>query len=161
MIVPAGILIARRIEQRPKSKKQRRLSALVMPLAASAFVSLAVSWADCKFANTARLGATKICEQYSNRKRTVWFQGHWGYQYYMEQLGAKAIDAKQSKITEGDIIAVPTTNTNIFPMPAEWIRFREAIDIPLAGWLATMNLYTGAGFYAACFWAPSICTRRC
>ena len=80
MIVPAGIFIARKIEQQPEPKRQRRFFTSFLPLAASAFVSLAVTWADTTFANVARLGATTICEQYNDNKRIIWFQGHWGYQ---------------------------------------------------------------------------------
>jgi 4-amino-4-deoxy-L-arabinose transferase-like glycosyltransferase len=151
MIVPAGILIARRTEQRQLPEKQRRFSASVVPLVASALVSLVVTWADFKLANTARQGATKICERYKDRKMPIWFQGHWGYQYYMEQLGAKAIDITHIQCTQGDIIALPTINTSIHRMPYERISFREAIYIPSTSWLSTMNPDIGAGFYSSYF----------
>lgn len=153
MIVPAGILIARGIEDRVRPKKHARLRYITLPLLASTVVSLAVTWADGKFADTARAGAVEIHERYKHANTTIWFLGHWGFQYYMEQLGARPVDVTASTFARGDIIAAPTTNTNVYALPREWSRFREAIEIPSSYWLATMNQYIGAGFYAD-VWGP-------
>lgn len=147
MIVPAGILIARRLERRVTPGRAGGLPATLMPLAAAATLSLAVTWADVRFAETGRAGARMIHEKYAASSDTVWFQGHWGFQYYMQQLGAKAVDVENLRFAPGDIVAVPTTNTNVHRMTPQWIGL-EAIDIPVCGWLATMNPGVGAGFYS-------------
>ena len=61
-----------------------------------------------------------ICKKYGNENHNIWFQGHWGYQYYMEQYGAHPIDATQRQFKQGDIIADPTTNTNVRIIPKTW-----------------------------------------
>jgi hypothetical protein len=68
----------------------------------------------------------------------------------MQQLGAKPIERK-SGFAPGDVIALPTTNTGRFVMPAEWTVTSGVIDVPSSRWLATMNLDVGAGFYADAF----------
>jgi hypothetical protein len=150
MVVPAGILVARRLELRATRIGSISMPFRVMPLAAAAIVSLAVVWADYRFAETARTGAALIHDTYSSAAHTTWFQGHWGFQYYMQQLGAKPVERK-SEYTPGDVIAIPTTNTGRFMMPAEWAVASGAISVPSSRWLATMNGEVGAGFYADAF----------
>jgi len=148
LIVPAGILIARRLEM--PAARQRRSSAwaTVLPLVASASVALAVTWADSRFADASRAAAAAIHEKYPPPTRTTWFQGHWGFQYYMQQAGAKSLDLRQLTVVPGDMVVIPAMNTNLYEIPAEVVAVRETIDIPLPAWLATMNEDTGAGFYA-------------
>lgn len=148
MLVPAGILIARRLESRARASRRKRPVTLI-PLGAAMIVSLAVTYADCRFANTARVAAATIREKYPNAR--VSFQGHWGFQYYMEQLGMKAVDVQHPELATGDIVVVPTTNTNIYPMPRDWTKVRDTVTVPSSGWLATMNSHVGAGFYADVF----------
>lgn len=147
MIVPAGILIARRLEQRVTTERTGRLPATLVPLAAAASLSLAVAWADLRFAETGRTGAQMIYEKYSESARVAWFQGHWGFQYYMQRLGAKALDLKKLGFAPGDIVVVPTTSSNVHGMAPQWSAL-EAVDVPTCGWLATVNLGVGAGFYS-------------
>jgi hypothetical protein len=90
--------------------------------------------------------------------RRIWFEGHWGFQYYMEQRGAKPlylnrsiVDASSASpwaLAPGDVIVIPGTNTNITPIPNDWYTFRKFVYLPSTGWLATMNIPTGAGFYS-------------
>lgn len=153
MIIPAGILIVRQLDRQPQPKRRKRIPAVVLPLLGAAVVSIAVLWADSSLAESARKGAAAIRATYPGDNRTVWFQGHWGFQYYMEQLGAKAMDVTHWSFATGDVVAIPTTNTNTYAMPKEWVAVREMIDIPSSGWIATMNPYVGAGFYAD-IWGP-------
>jgi len=146
MTIPAGIVIARRLELRASPTADKMLPATVVPLLAGLALSFAVAWADTTFADTARKGAIGIHEYYS-AGRTVWFQGHWGFQYYMEQMGGKPADIKEPVATIGDVMAVPTTNTNVFALPSDWPA-RKVFDVPSTGWITTMNYQLGAGFYA-------------
>jgi hypothetical protein len=150
LVVPAGLLMARRIEHRTAPGGSPWRSAAV-PLAAVALLSVAVTWADSRLAETARAGAKAVLDAYPPKDRTVWFQGHWGFQYYMEALGAKALDIGKSHLTPGDLVILPTTNTNLYPPPANLTVTLGSIDIESSRWLSTMSLLTGAGFYADIF----------
>jgi len=146
LTIPSGILIVRRLEQAPRTVRSATLPWTIAPLAASLALSLAVAWADTAFAQAGRTAAGIIHDSYDKRQ-TVWFQGHWGFQYYMEEIGAKPIDFRHFRPAEHDIIAVPTNNTNLFPLPGAWPR-KQTFDIPSSSWLSTMNFEVGAGFYA-------------
>jgi 4-amino-4-deoxy-L-arabinose transferase-like glycosyltransferase len=147
MVVPAGILIARRLEAVAPLRRRGRLPATVIPLVAAAVLSNAVTWADSAFADVARAGAQAVHDKYPGSPRPLLFEGHWGFQYYMEQLGGKAVDVAATQVAAGDRIVIPSTNTNIQRLP-EWIRPREVIELPTTRWLSTMNGGVGAGFYA-------------
>ena len=134
----------------PDRAAPRRLPLAILPLAAAAVLSLSVAWADCRLANAGRTGARLIHEKYGLGSNTVWFQGHWGFQYYMQQLRAKPLDVANLRLTANDVVAVPTTNTNVYPMAAQWV-VRDVFEVPSGGWLATMNPGIGAGFYADVF----------
>jgi 4-amino-4-deoxy-L-arabinose transferase-like glycosyltransferase len=146
MVVPAGILVARRLEVLAPPR-QGRLPATLIPLAMAAALSLAVTWADSAFADVARAGATEVHSRYASRLNPLLFEGHWGFQYYMEQSGAKAVDVKTTQVAAGDRIVIPTTNTNIIALP-DWIKPSDVIELPTTRWLSTMNSGVGAGFYA-------------
>jgi len=147
MVVPAGILIARRLDAMAQPGRRGLLPAAVVPLAAAAVLSVTVTWADSAFADVARAGATEVHTRYGRRQRPLLFEGHWGFQYYMEQSGGKAIDYATAQVAPGDLIVIPTTNTNIEPLP-DWVLPRDAIAFPTTSWLSTMNSGVGAGFYA-------------
>jgi 4-amino-4-deoxy-L-arabinose transferase-like glycosyltransferase len=152
MVVPAGILLARALAQRSAPYPAGGLPATLWPLSAAAALSLAVAWADAGLAETARTGARLIQEKHAASANNAWFQGHWGFQYYMQQRGARPVDVRNLRFAPGDIVAVPATNPEAIAMGPQWSAL-EPIDVPMCGWLATMNRGVGAGFYAD-QWGP-------
>jgi hypothetical protein len=48
--------------------------------------------------------------------RSVLFAGHWGFQYYMEELGALPMDLREQPLQTGDMLVLPNKNTGI-PLP--------------------------------------------
>lgn len=149
LVPAAGILLARWIEQRGKSKKSTGTRSLAVGITAAALIAIGVAWADMRLADSARRAAKEIHAKYGGRDSRLWFEGHWGFQYYMEALGAMPIDQKNSRFVPGDIIVVPENNTNISPPPKEWTRAVETLEIPASRWIATMNY--GAGMYSDAF----------
>ncbi len=113
----------------------------------AALVSLLVTTADYKFANTARLASSYFQKRFQTEPGTVWFEGHWGFQYYMEQWRAKPVEQNARGIVPGDLVIIPVNNTNIseiLPVPTgrtEQVNFRQFL-------FATMSEETGAGFYS-------------
>jgi len=124
--------------------------ALWWPLLPAALVSLLVTTADYKLANTARLASSYFQNQFQTEPGTVWFEGHWGFQYYMEQWRAKPVDQNEGGIVSGDVVIIPVNNTNI-SLPATPGR-PEQVNFPQF-LLATMSPETGAGFYSS-RWGP-------
>jgi hypothetical protein len=147
----AGMVLARRLDALSEKREDLNLSSRlsINPLlwVLMVLAALSVSRGDLKLANTAREAARSIAAQYGGDGRTMWFQGHWGFQYYMQEAGAKAWDVKSSKIEPQDFMIIPSNNTNVYKLPNHRIRLIETIKLNPSSWIATMSPALGAGFY--------------
>jgi hypothetical protein len=94
-----------------------------------------------------------VAEKYSRTPGTLWFQGHWGFQYYMQQFGGTPVDFKNSPLKLGDLVAVPSNNTNLLPPDPDKSVLADTFTASGLGWLATMDATSGAGFYSS-VWGP-------
>jgi 4-amino-4-deoxy-L-arabinose transferase-like glycosyltransferase len=153
MMPAVAILLLRRIAQRNIISQRQNIWHTWLPLIPAALLALLVTWADYNFSNTARQAASEISNSYKDKVTNLWFQGHWGFQYYMELGGGKAVDMQQSRFYNGDIMVIPSNNTNLFYIPEQYIKLVQTITLPVLPWLATMNTTAGAGFYAD-IWGP-------
>jgi hypothetical protein len=143
-----GILIARRLEQNFPAHHPVWLRGAAVCLAASAALSLLVARSDYQLACAARDCARQACAQLTVPGKTLWFEGHWGFQYYMEAGGARAIDLEKPALESGDIYVVPANNANLRCPQLDHSHPRDIITVPKSHFLATMDGATGAGFYA-------------
>lgn len=143
-IAPAlGILLARIIESRNIQPRTFYIS-----LIPAALVALLVTYSDYKLANTIRDDAKTIVSRYQSTTSTIWFQGHWGFQYYMQLLGGKPLDNEHPVVAKGDIIVMPLNNANMYSLPEDYIPVRDSIQSEVFSWLSCMNRKIGAGFYS-------------
>jgi hypothetical protein len=81
----------------------------------------------------------------------VWFQGHWGFQYYLELAGGRAMDVRRVEAAPGDVVALPLDNTRVVGVPEHVVGSRERFELATAPWGSTMQRATAAGFYASSF----------
>lgn len=147
-----GIIIMRRIESK-YGRPDLTYSRLLIPLLMSTILALSVMWADYSLANLSREAAREITYKYVSDKRNVWFQGHWGFQYYMEKFGGKSMDFGQlERIRERDIMVIPSRSQNTNTKPI--INPTETIQFSSHSWISIMNLEDGAGFYSS-LWGPA------
>lgn len=142
----AGVLIARRLDSRGG-----RFPAA--PLVLAGLLSLAVAWADTWLAGSAKDAAVRLTTTGRPAGGALWFEGHWGFQYYMEARGAKPIDVRRSVLSPGDWVIVPLNNTNLFGLPRGSVEIRGQLDFRVLPFLATLANGLGAGFYAD-IWGP-------
>ncbi len=123
------------------------------PLLPAALVSLLITIGDYKLANTARIAATQFQQRFRNESGNVWFEGHWGFQYYLQQWGANPLDLEHHELDPGDVLIVPINNSNVSRKPAApTIASFEQADYPQF-FATTMNSEVGAGFYSS-KWGP-------
>jgi Dolichyl-phosphate-mannose-protein mannosyltransferase len=141
-----GILVVRRLELRSGTVP-------LAPLAASLLLALAVTWSDFRIAGTARKAATQVTQRFAPAGKTLWFEGHWGFQHYMEARGASPLDVRRSRLTTGDRIAIPDNNSNLFALPPDTVTPRTWMDFAVFPFLTTLSPDLGAGFYAD-IWGP-------
>ncbi len=146
-LVPAlAIVIARRLESVKLSRAR-----LAIPLAVCCLLSLWIASGDAAFANSAREAADRIHDQAAGQPGTLWFAGHWGFQYYMQQHGAKPYDQKTNLSKPGEILIMPGNNSNLFEVPSDLIT--HIIELPMARGVTTSRGTSGAGFYSS-VWGP-------
>jgi Dolichyl-phosphate-mannose-protein mannosyltransferase len=151
MMPAVAILVLRRTEALRSDARARSLNHLLIPIILSAAVAFLVTRADFVQAQSDRHAAAQLCS--SNRGHTVWFEGHWGFQYYMEAYGAKPFNKMmKAKEAVGDVLIIPLNNTYLFSPPAEWTHLRDVRKVAVKSTMATMQK-TSAGFYSDA-WGP-------
>jgi 4-amino-4-deoxy-L-arabinose transferase-like glycosyltransferase len=148
LIPAAGILLARRVDMLRTTSLRWRPAMLAVALAVAGAVSLWLTWADTELANSARTAATLIEQKTRNQPGEVWFMGHWGFQYYMESFGARAVIVDDPPQRPGDFLAM-AGNDRLFEMRPEFVSSRDAIQIPMRLGITTIQRELGTGFYSS------------
>lgn len=152
MLPAASILLIRRLELRKSLHDQNQIGPLWAPLGVSLVIALMVAWADFKLANSVRTAAAHIQGEVAVSP-AVWFEGHWGFQYYMESQGARAVDFWHLRFAPNDVLVLPPENSYVFNPPStqfvSWFNY----DCETSGCLTTMCTSAGAGFYSD-DWGP-------
>jgi len=146
------VLMVRRIDQIHEQGKNSQT--LFWPVVPAICLALLAAQGDFALANSARQAAAQISSRYNQEIGKEWFQGHWGFQYYMELEGGVASDYYSLNLVQGDRLVIPENTCYIFPLP-ETVS-KHVIDIaqfPLKTFASTMNREIGAGFYSH-LWGP-------
>jgi hypothetical protein len=146
MLPSASLLLVRRLELRPNF-----MGRLWAPLGFSLAVAVLVAWADYRLADSARDAAAIITQKANAAPAHLRFEGHWGFQYYMEQLGARPIDRNNLDLSLNDVVVIPLANSYLFPLPLDHFELWFKHDGETLPWLATMS--SGAGYYSD-GWGP-------
>ena len=152
MIPAVAILIARRLEAANITCRRQLFTRTAIALLVSGILSMWVAWGDAALANSGRTAARLVQYKTRNAPTPVYFEGHWGFQYYMEEFHALPVDLSKA-FHAGDILVIPENNANIFGPPSGFTPSGTAIEIKLNSHLTTMSPPLGAGFYASA-WGP-------
>jgi 4-amino-4-deoxy-L-arabinose transferase-like glycosyltransferase len=148
LIPAAGILLARRLDALRATSVRLRPAMLAIPLIVAGGVSLWLTCVDAELANAARTAAAQIEQKTRNHPGTVWFLGHWGFQYYMESFGARPVVVDDPPCVAGDSLAV-AGNDRLFEMRPAFVSSHDAIQIPMHLGITTIQRELGAGFYSS------------
>lgn len=141
-----GILLLRRFELRRPSPLAARAGA-----ALAAAVALAVTWGDYRWANSIRDSARFLIAEYGDEPHELWFQGHWGFQHYMQEGGARPLDVDEDFLHPGDKLVLPGNNVDVYPPPGRPSLGENValFDHPAKSYVHTMQRRLGASFYAS------------
>ena len=148
LIPAAAILLARRLNTVRSNSIRWRPAMLAIPLTVAGAVSLWLTWADAEVANSARSAAALIEQKTRQLPGTVWFLGHWGFQYYMESFGARAVVVNDPPHWSGDFLAM-AGDRSLFDVRPEVVASRDVIQIPMRLGIATIQSELGTGFYSS------------
>lgn len=142
MAPAAAVLIAHRLGPRIDAAKWALIPALA--------VSLVVAQADCAWANSWRNLADSVSA--ATDVKTLWFEGHWGWQWYLQSRGAKAADLINPQWPIGSKFAVPRENANTQTPPSDCIAANpEPLETPVRSWAVVMSRQEGVGFGSSFF----------
>jgi hypothetical protein len=155
MTPAVGILLARCLSQVGSMDHRRRRWGVGLSLLTGAVLSLYVARGDFLLAGAVRESANQSYARLRPENGTLWFTGHWGFQYYLQELGpkAKAFVKGHWQAKEGDLLANPSNNNNVVP-PRRWqYDSMETLSVDVPGFATTLATEVGAGFYVST-WGP-------
>jgi hypothetical protein len=155
MAPAVGILLARRLSQVGSMDHRLRRWGVGLSVLTGAVLSLYVARGDFLLANAVRESARQSYAKLGPENGTLWFTGHWGFQYYLQELGpkAKAFVKGHWQAKEGDLLANPSNNNNVVP-PRKWqYDSMETLSVEVPGSVTTLSSEVGAGFYVST-WGP-------
>lgn len=151
-LVPLLILLFRWFERSTVSRKTIRTMAVGL-LALQGFVALAVHVADYQYADTYRAFARRAESKLRDRSATIWFVGHWGWQFYAEQAGFRMLNRDGPYPATGDLLIWPE-KVHVGDVMSANPEFRSRLELvekfeyrsslPIR----TMSVEARAGFYA-------------
>lgn len=146
-LFPATVLFVRWLASLPASDVWLRLLRLaVVPAAA---VALLVGLGDLEFARAGKTFAQTHARRLLAEGETVYFKGHWGFQYYMEEEGAEPADL-EGDVLRGALIVYPLYNAKNEVDTRKWknVDF-QAYPNPYR--VHTTSLDLSAAFYSTAF----------
>jgi hypothetical protein len=154
----AGILVGGLVDRAAIGIKPAiwRRWGVVFVLVIGGVLSLLCTIADFTHASEVRSAADFLCSKFSAGSRRIWFVGHWGFQYYMEQHGAYAIDPNIPAWKPGDVIMTPLNNSYPYIFLGNAKGDLPTIHIgsgPVLPFLGLMDRAVHAGFYTD-LWGP-------
>jgi hypothetical protein len=68
-----------------------------------------LDWWEARVRQLAVMEAAELIHRYDPEHKTVWFTGHWGFQYYAERAGMKPMVADESPLRAGDWVVLTLT----------------------------------------------------
>jgi hypothetical protein len=152
LIPAAAILVARQLDlAAPLSGRRQMLVAIA--LVVSMMVSFWITYADSELADSARHASALVFEKTHGKGGKLFFEGHWGFQYYMQAGGAEPLDLSNPQATSGDFVVIPHNNIQTRSLEPSMLDSEQALDLPLKSGASTISSQLGAGFYSS-YWGP-------
>ncbi len=158
-VVPLIILMASRIESR--WSENARTAFFGASLAGVLSLTLSLAVVDHRFAGAHRAFARAAAERHSSSGSSLWFTGHWGLQYYLEEAGARSLDMAHGgwqQLLPGEKAIVARVNVMTLP-PMPQLELLETKEVACLSPLRLMSAWGGdyqvhasqAGFYSS-YW---------
>lgn len=119
----------------------------VWPLIPAAAITLIATHGDYRFASTQREAAETMIAVARKNHVTLWYSGHWGFQYYMDQVGAQPVHLEMGPIEEGDLFALPENNDVQILSPPQ-SRLVTRYKFLMSNWASTHQPARCTGFYS-------------
>jgi 4-amino-4-deoxy-L-arabinose transferase-like glycosyltransferase len=147
----AAILVMRRLDETVGPPGTVAGWRVVWPLVPGAALALAVTAADYQLADSERTAARCIAREFGGGPGRDWFEGHWGFQYYIQLQGWTCVSMWDVLVDPGDVVVIALNNYGLFQLPEGTSESMGRFEVSASSWVATMHPILGAGFYANSF----------
>ncbi|MBI1320490.1 MAG: hypothetical protein GC168_16315 [Candidatus Hydrogenedens sp.] len=148
LAAPAAIYVVMAWEGRLARKEPLPWMPLAGVAAAGIVLSLLVAQADQAMAQAHKAAPERLTRMTNFTGRNVYFCGHFGFQYYMQELGAEIYHGSKTELHEKDLFILPlNTGWPLYP-PEKYVRVLGRIEERAGSRSATQHYYAYAGFYA-------------
>lgn len=148
LVPPTCIIAARRLDDAEAEQVLAAKPISVGGLVVAALISLALSTADYRWAVANKRAAMALTKKYRADGATVWFVGHWGFQYYAQRAGGVAMEYDRLDLRPGEHVLSPEINSNIRPPSQRIATVVEEVSVPPV-WPTLMSNEAAAGFYSS------------
>jgi 4-amino-4-deoxy-L-arabinose transferase-like glycosyltransferase len=141
-LVPAVCIVAMRILDLRRAKKTGALPLLLTAVAAG-LMAIFVVFGDYQIAVANRNAAVAL----ARRGPRVWFSGHMGFQYYMQENGALPLDEVSTVLRGGDLLIVPLNNDGAPHLDGMVLVGKLEVDPGIS--VTTLSNPLGANFFGS------------
>lgn len=156
LAVVSALILGRLAESRPAV-----ISALRPVLAYGACLAALYAIADTRDAQADRESATRTAQLLRtdgvSASTRVWYIGHWGFQYYAEREGMRAVEPGASRLEAGDLLVVPDSllSAQRIELPSDRLALLHSLDVtdPIP-WRTVPAYYRGSSPLAVRDGAP-------
>jgi hypothetical protein len=144
-----GLFAATHESASAASSRARRAVLFGAPIAASLAIGIAASIADWQIASSAQRAASELVAPHVRAGKKVWFQGHWGFQYYAQEAGATPMEIGRTEVKPGELVVIPMLNTNVAGVAEHDYEVVEHRTYLVSSPLTTLGALSSAGYYAS------------
>jgi hypothetical protein len=144
----AAILVVRAMPE-----AQRAVTRWLMPavVAAGVVLGLLILIGIRDLAETQRRAVVELIDPQIKTGEQVWFAGHWGFQWYAEKAGAKAVTLEPPLPQFGDVIVVSEIDFPFFEQRWTRKRVQKRLCYASTPWGRVMDFEGHAGFFSSPF----------
>jgi 4-amino-4-deoxy-L-arabinose transferase-like glycosyltransferase len=150
LVPAAAILIARKLDLTKFGSDNKLSIRMLVAIFAMAIPALWITAADSALANAGKQAALLIRQRVPTTAN-LWFEGHWGFQYYMERFGAHPIDLDHPHFSSGDYLAIPRNNYSVQQIDPGSVPDDSVIEVKFPWHATTILKRLGAGCYSSIF----------
>ena len=144
-MAPAVSILTIQYWEERQTRSRSKYAALLAALA----LSMLIAVADYRQADCARTATRIYRDHYRAEAYKIRFLGHWGFQYYMQQWGAKPFDRNNPKIDPGETVVGPFSDPNVNTVQVDQVSMRYESSFNSFPLLSASSLGSGASFYSS------------
>lgn len=143
----AALIVARRlhaqsrVDEIPWGKR-----VLITAIVASGAIAFVVTWADTLWTYSVVRASDRIIKT-AAPTAPIYFQGHWGLHWYLEERGAESADTEMAYPMQFNMVWPSNSTHNHIPNK-EFVVGSAHIKERGSSWVSTCSRSSGAGFYS-------------